>query len=379
MSIETIAEQNPAEKVLVSTPFPESWWGKLLYGLFIVVMPILAFWATELFKPEWQSGEFSDYLILLLFPKASLLFFPLLAYSIVCYWLLLIDAVRYSQIYTVRLGIYTALILAFQYSVLSALFLFNGSFSWNSLYLIGLWLLPLFSPRIYRSLVNRWSAKAVNNTLLLLGIAIFFASALIMKNLLSPLVFLLVVLTVAAPFWSLLMALQAAIWLYKTHEFKLTVPRGLGLATWIAGYVAAWRFDILKMYELYAALPPQPPPDCYIATAAAQGHSQFVGSWLVRRVTGETMRVNKQLQILKCAELALMAVQPRLHEAFRRVYDVVGKSLAGRMQNPFLGDIAYLLLKPCDWLARVILRMIVPEIDSISNEMYVNYDHEYSS
>ena len=86
------------------------------------------------------------------------------------------------------------------------------------------------------------------------------------------------------------------------------------------------------------------------------------------------MRVNKQLQILKCAELALMAVQPRLHIASRKVYDVVGKPLAKRMRNPFLGDVAYLLLKPCDGLARFILRMIVPEIDSIASKMYSNQE-----
>ncbi len=372
MSIETIAAEDPDVTPLVSAPFPKSRWGKLLYGLFIIAMPVIAFWATELFKPEWQSGEFSAYLILLLFPEASLLFLVLLAYSIVCYCLLLLDADRYAQMYIVRFGVYTGILLALQYNVLSALFLFNDSFSWDSLYVIGLWLSPLFSPRIYHSLANKWGAKAVNTTLLILAIMIFIASALVMRSLQSPLVFALVVLTVAAPFWSLWMALQASIWLFKMYGFKLTPSRGVGLAAWIAGYAAAWRFDILKMYELYAALPPQPPPDCYIATAAAQGHPQVVGSWLVRRGTGETIRVNRQLQILKCAELALMAVQPRFHIAFRRVYDMVGKPLAKRMRNPFLGDVAYLLLKPCDGLARFILRMIVPEIDSIVNKMYID-------
>ncbi|HET6822445.1 MAG TPA: DUF6688 family protein [Anaerolineales bacterium] len=374
MSIETIAAEDPEATPLVSAPFPNSRWGKLLYGLFIITMPVIAFWATELFKPEWQSGEFSAYLILLLFPEASLLFFVLLAYSIVCYCLLLLDADRYAQMYIVRFGVYTGVLLALQYSVLSGLFLFNDSFSWNSLYLIGLWLLPIFFPRIYLILVNRWGTKAVNTTLLTLAIAIFLANVWAMRSLLSPLVFALVVLTVAAPFWSLWMALQAAIWLFRTYGFKLTLLRGVGIAAWIAGYVAAWRFDILKMYELYAALPPQPPPDCYIATAAAQGHPQIVGSWSVQRGTGETMRVNKQLQILKCAELALIAVQPRLHIAFRKVYDVVGKPLAKRIRNPFLGDAAYLLLKPCDGLARFMLKIMIPEIDSIANKMYSNQE-----
>lgn len=370
MSIELFNEQSPEEKVRVPTPFPESRWGKLLYGLFIVIMPILAFWATELFKPEWQSGEFTAYLILLLFPEASLLFFFLLAYSIVCYCLLLIDEARYSQLHFVRFGIYTGVLLALQYSVLTGLFLLNNSL--ESLYLIVLWIFPVFLPKIYRWLVKKWGAKPVNAVLAALVTVIFLISTLLMRSPLSPLVFVLVALTVAAPFWLFLMALRAAIWLLRQYEFKLTPPHGLGLATWIAGYIAAWRFDLLKMYELYAALPPQPPPDCYIATAAAQGHSQFVGSWLVRRTTGETMQVNKQLQILKCAELACMVLQPRFHKKIRNAYDVVGKSLAQRLKNPFLADITYLLLKPLGWLARLMLKLLLPEIDSISNKMYTN-------
>ncbi len=86
------------------------------------------------------------------------------------------------------------------------------------------------------------------------------------------------------------------------------------------------------------------------------------------------MRVSQQLQMLKCAELAWMAVLPRSHIAVRRVYDVVGKSLANRMRNPFLADAAYLLLKPCDGLARFLLKIVIPEIDSIASRMYSNQE-----
>ena len=271
--------------------------------------------------------------------------------------------------YVVRFGVYTAVILALQYSVLAGLFLYNNS--WESLYLVTLWILPVFVPKIYRFVVGKLGSKTVNTALLILVTAIFLISAVLMRSPLSPLIFVLVALTIAAPFWSFLLALQASIWLFKNHERKLTGPRGLGIAAWLAGYIAAWRFDILKMYELYAALPPEPPPDCYIATAAAQGHPQFVGSWLVYTADGESMRVNRQLQILKCAELAWMAVQPRSHKTVRRIYDVLGKPLAKRIRNPFLADIAYLMLKPGDWLAWRILRMIIPEIDLISKKMYL--------
>jgi hypothetical protein len=334
-------------------------------------MPILAFWATELFKPEWQTGEFSAYLILLLFPQASLLFFVLLVYSIVCYCLLLIDTVHYSQIHFIRLGIYTGVLLAFQYSILSGLFFFKDwNTSLNGLYLVVLWLSPAFVPKIYRLMAKKWGAKAVNVALLTLVVVILLISMIIVRSPFFPLFFILVGLTIAAPFWCFLLALRAAIWLRQKYEFKLTLPRGLGLAAWIAGYVAAWRFDILKMYELYAALPPQPPPDCYIATAAARGHPGIVGSWLIQPTNGKSIQVNKQLQVLKCAELALMAVNPRLHQWLRELYDMLGRPLARNIQNPFVADLAYLLLIPWECMAGLLLKRIIPEIDSISKNMY---------
>jgi len=175
----------------------------------------------------------------------------------------------------------------------------------------------------------------------------------------------------AAPFWSFLIGLRAAVWLLKNSEMKLRLPQGLGMAAWLAAYAAAWRFDILKMYESYAALPSTPPPDCYIATAAARGHPRFVRAWTVQRVDGTSMQVNTQLQRLKCAELALLAIHPRLHKLLRKIYDTLGKPLARRIQNPFLADIAYLLLNPWEGLAGLILKRIIPELDSISKEIYI--------
>ncbi|MFT3891411.1 MAG: hypothetical protein QM730_07230 [Anaerolineales bacterium] len=151
----------------------------------------------------------------------------------------------------------------------------------------------------------------------------------------------------------------------------MTPIHGMGLTVWFATYAIGWRYDILKMFELYAALPKQP-PDCYIATAAAQGHPRIVGSHSVQRVDGLSMPVNGQLQRLKCAELALMAISPWLHKVLRRIYDVVGKSLARRMTNPFIADVAYLLLKPVEWFAMFILKKIVPEIETVSKRVYVD-------
>ena len=82
------------------------------------------------------------------------------------------------------------------------------------------------------------------------------------------------------------------------------------------------------------------------------------------------MRINKQLQLLKCAELALLAIQPRLHKRLRKIYDLAGKLLASKIQNPFMADMAYLLLKPFEWLAEALLKIGIPEIDFISEMLY---------
>jgi len=169
----------------------------------------------------------------------------------------------------------------------------------------------------------------------------------------------------SGPFWSFLIAIRASAWLLEYHETNLTLPRGLGIVAWLAAYLAAWRYDILKMHELYAQLPPVP-PDCYIATAAAHGHANFVGSKTVQLANGNSMQVNPQLQIFKSAELALLAVAPRVHKPLRKTYDLIGKPLARMIRYPLLADAAYLSLKPFEWLARFALKMIVPEFKSTS-------------
>jgi hypothetical protein len=337
-----------------------------LYGLFIIVLPTFSFWVIPSLKPEWQSGEMDAYLVLLLQPEASIFFLALLAYSIICYSLLLIDADRFSPFFVVRLGIYTGVFLALQYTIILGLYLFGDK---NSFLLLLLWFFPLYFPKIYRWAVNKWDRKKTLSAIFLFFAVAFVISAIISRQVFTPILLVWVGLLAAAPFWSFLIAARAAIWLYKNYESKLTPLHGLGITAWLASYAVAWRYDILKMYELYTQLPPQP-PDCYIATAAAHGHLRFVRAWTVWREDGKRMRVNRQLQLLKCAELALLAICPRWHKLLRRAYDGIGKSLARRIQNPFLADLAYLCLKPFESLAGIILKLIIPEIDLISSKMY---------
>ncbi|MBK6795034.1 MAG: hypothetical protein IPG80_21375 [Anaerolineales bacterium] len=63
----------------------------------------------------------------------------------------------------------------------------------------------------------------------------------------------------------------------KHYETKFSFARGLGIFAWLSAYVFALRFNILKMYELYAALHPSrpiatspPPPRMDIHASSAR-------------------------------------------------------------------------------------------------------------
>jgi hypothetical protein len=370
MSIDAAPDLSPKPEQQTDGSIPRSRIGKLLFAAFVLVMPVVAFWSTELFWPEWQNGELKSYLILLLSPKASWPFFPFLAYSIVCYLLLTYDFERFSSSWVVRLGIYTGVLLALHFSILSGLYFFNADLSF--LWLVLLWSLPILTSRTYAWAVSRWDTKRVNTVLTIVLSVAVLAFAVLSKALSTPFYLVLAAVTIAAPIWCLLLYFRVAVWLFSNHETRITLMRGLGVSAWMGAYVVAWRVAILKMYELYAALPPEPPPDCYIATAAAQGHPQFVGAKVIVRSDGTSLRVNRQLQTMKFAELALMAILPRLHKAIRRIYDVIGKFLARKVKNPFAADVAYLLLSPFEMLAAWTLRRVISGFDELASKLYMD-------
>jgi hypothetical protein len=156
---------------------------------------------------------------------------------------------------------------------------------------------------------------------------------------------------------------------YYEPSLSFSIWPVAGLIAWLAAYGLAWRFSILLAIQVYHSLPVAL-PDCYIASASARGHGRIVRSWPVTLPAG-TMLVMQQLQVLKCAELALLALTPRLHGRLRAIYDVVGKTIARwLLTNPFVADLAYLTLKPFEWAARLVLKALIPEIDEYARRLY---------
>jgi hypothetical protein len=155
--------------------------------------------------------------------------------------------------------------------------------------------------------------------------------------------------------------------LWTTYETpKLwRLPQALGVGIWVGGYIFTWTHAIGRMTELYAALPTSP-PDCYIATAAAQGHKRVVGARKVGKVS-----VNRQLQTLKAAEIVLLVIVPGWHRRLRWQYDVHGRFLASKLTNPYLADIAYLTLKPFEWGSWLLLSLLVPGVEGWIGRFYM--------
>lgn len=363
MTLEPTNSPDEMNELTDPNRFPVRGWWKIFYGLFLLVIPAFSFWAVQALKPEWQSGDREAYVTLFLQAEASVFFLVFLAYSIICYILLLFDADRFAAFPVVRLGIYTGILLALQYTILLGMYLFNND---RSLAILLVWFLPFYVPRLYRSGVAKWFARFIRPWMIAVVLIAYIVIAyFIQEQAILPVFLVLLGIIASAPFWSLLIAIQASVWLFEHHETKFTLPRGLGIIAWVAGYAAAWRYNILKMYEMYSELP-LVPPNCYIATAAAQGHPNFVGSRTVQLINGNSIQVNRQLQVFKCAELALLAVTPNAYRVLRKAYDSMGKPLARTIRYPFLADGAYLLLKPFEWIAGYLLKRLIPEIDSIS-------------
>ena len=354
--------QTPSGENIVP-PLLDKTWKRVLFGLFIVAAPIYNFSLIELLKPEWQDGRFTSYLYLFLLPEASWGFFPLLVYAVLSYLLLLWDSEQFADSMIIRLGIYGGTLLALQYSILS----FIATFSPSPVVLAVLlaYSAPLILPKLYS-----WLRPQLDRLFKRYRLAMIIIILIIIALVLWGFFFVLAIFGIASPFWSFLVALQASRWLLKHYETKFSFAKGFGIFAWISAYAFALRFNILKMFELYNALPTEP-PNCYIATAAAKGHPRFVGSQEVRLANGKSMRVNRQLQRLKGAEIAWMGVSAPSHRMMRHVYDVIGKWLAARIQNPFLADISYLLLKPCELLAIFIIRILLKNNEELISNIYI--------
>jgi hypothetical protein len=87
-------------------------------------------------------------------------------------------------------------------------------------------------------------------------------------------------------------------------------------------------------------------PDCFVVTAASQGHPWLVGPLEPTPRGGRLRPANRQLRELWAFEDRLAARAPRLHRALRRIYDRVGPAVARRARGPWAADLLFVLIWP---------------------------------
>ncbi|MCP4141368.1 MAG: hypothetical protein GY755_13975 [Chloroflexi bacterium] len=356
-------ETTELEEITEPQFVPASKWERILYAFITIAMPIISFAITydDILNPDWQDGHISSYAGILLGGTVSRYFFPFLIYAIIAFGLLLFAPKGFSRSFFIRLGIYTGGILALQYVIILSVFT-NGV---GAIIAIVGGLALFFSTRfLYRKF-------GVKKTVLIyiaffLGFYAIWALATDFRDALSALSLVVIFFFATAPFAVLVIATLTSWHLQKEYPFSR--KEVLGLGAWLFPYVAAWRLAILKMMEVYSSLPTQPP--CYIATAAAKGHPRFVKSEPVLANNGKIININPQLRYLKFAEICLVIIVPSFHKILRKIYDLVGKKLAQRINHPLLADMAYLMLKPFEWGTRFVMKALFPNLNQIAMKIY---------
>lgn len=362
---------------------------KVLYFLIGNAIPSLLLMLSarnHSLRVTWQSERFLDYAALLLSAKCGWVFYPLYIYAIGCFTVGALRPRRACHSRVVLFGVFTGVLLSLQTCFLFAAVIMQiEKFNWNSVLKIGiglpLWGLVAIGSPLLVWLVARWIYPDVHKakgTLWFAVLCMFGGPVLaIFLGMYQDWSIALILIPAVAvglggPFWMLTAYSKLSIELMRLRETRLQYKLAdlLGIFAWLGGYLAAWRFAIELTVETYAQLPTSPPSNCYVATAAARGHECVVRSFSTRCINGELRLVNSQLQFLKCGELILQVLFPRLHRILRQVYDRCGPLFANCLIGPFAADFAYAMLKPAEWSVRVLLRLFFPGLNQVARRLY---------
>jgi hypothetical protein len=362
------------------------------------VLPVICHSLAAAGAPDeasWQSGRLDDKLSFALSGQACVLLHPLMFYSMVCLGLLIAAEAKFAGRLAVRFGIFTGVPVATWYSVVVGVMLADipdwlssqwlGFLGWAAAALavpVGCWAGYRFLRWAYRRLKPEAGLLVACGSILygLIGAAAAFlseeaTSALIWPAYLAGLgcFFSLIFASVWALVTYFVMSVRL-LWVYPQPPRFLMIQL-LAAISWLAAFLAACRWAIVYSLEEYSKLPTTAPGDCYVASAAANGHARFTKSWEFRSAD-ESIRVTRQLQVLKAAELTLLALVPQSHLIVRRMYDRFAPGFARRLQNPYLADLAYLSLKPLEWLSWGVLCYVLGAKRTCIDQLYsVNRDH----
>jgi uncharacterized protein DUF6688 len=158
---------------------------------------------------------------------------------------------------------------------------------------------------------------------------------------------------------------------FRSAKSQFQIWQLFAWITWLAAYFAAWRFAVETALQEYAALPTEPPSGtCTVWAASAAGHRAIAGWWELRDSEGQPFRVSMQLAYLKCGEIALWTISPSVHRVVRGIYDRLGPALVPIFGNAWAADAACILLKPAEWMVRLVLTPVIRNFSVIAATLY---------
>ncbi len=359
---------------------------RMMHILFGVALAAITFGIAELnggrpMMVEWQSGEIQDYIGMLLGGVPARPFYPFIFFAGAAMIALVKNPEVLGRRLWVRAGLVIGVVIGAQYTLIlfgsaGPLGMTAGGFAV---------VISLVISALAYAFPKRWLDWRLWTWLKPWHFwpiaAILFLIGLVLELVLSGSPFLVIALPIV-------LCLVLSPWLYMTtYSFALarvmrSVRRGYTATTndeqlpwwmWLygglMGYGFAWAGSVLLAIESYAKLPKQP-PDCYVCTAAANGHPRLVKSQPVRLASGRVMHANRQMRLCKAVELTLKTSTPRVHRAVRYVYDRIGPSLARWLKLPVAADLAYLMIAPIAWACGTILSLLIPGFRESVDRLY---------
>ncbi|PZP49892.1 MAG: hypothetical protein DI598_06785 [Pseudopedobacter saltans] len=93
----------------------------------------------------------------------------------------------------------------------------------------------------------------------------------------------------------------------------------------------------------------------YLCTVAAKGDPKVVKPIRLGKRHGNTIIVNRQLQIANAFEELIADYTPILHRFIRKNYDKYGYNLSLKINSKMGSNITYVLMKPLEWIFLICL------------------------
>lgn len=337
---------------------------RIFHAFTALLLPIACFLiSAESYPPgpEWQRGQWLDYLGLIPTARVGWPFYPLLLFSMYCAGRMIFATRRAINVLHVRIGLLAGIVLAWQYA-----FIQTVSIAGETGHIIADTLLGIFIPaaavtivivlhRLMKLLIwDRQWFRGRGRVIFWLAVAVLVAGLMIVPSVRQDAfgaVAISALFTAPGLTMTTFVSLAAVCFTRGEKLEHRAWPVYAWTLGWLAAFAAAWIKSYAAAIDAYYQLPPSN-SSCYIATAAAQGHPAIVRSW---PIAGR--RVNHQLAMFKAGEGAFSRRWPRVHRTFRLVYDLVGPSLARQLDRAWLADAAYLTLKPLEWLTAAVMAM----------------------